>query len=95
MNNMYAPNEEELLEATVGHAARIWELQNMDEFPECGTLGFIMGTAFALGNVVAVYTANLPPHMRKAFRKTVENTMREAIANPLVKATPNAGVRVQ
>ncbi len=81
--------EDQLLNVTLSHAARIWELQNEDHEPEVGTLGFIVGTAYALGNIMAVYMQNQPRHVRKRFEANILDTVEEAFRNPMITGTPS------
>ena len=82
---MFIPDRtsEEALElATVSVATDIFDLQNENRHPDCGTLGFAMGTALALGNIASAYVQDGTPKQRKDFLKIVLAMVRDGFENP-------------
>lgn len=79
-----ANSEETLQAASLLVGREVFELHNQNPFPEGGTLGFIMGTAFALGNMAAVYTGDATPKMRKDFERIVLGMVKDAFRHPVI-----------
>lgn len=78
----------EILEAATGLVGiKIMEMQNENPCPEGGTLGFVMGTAFALGNMAAVYVQGASRNERRQFEKILVGMVKDAFREPVVTGT--------
>jgi len=80
-------NDVELADGSWLAATQIFEMQN-DTGPECcGTLGFAMGTAMALGNIAAAYVTGATPKQKKDFLKIIQRTVKDSFDEPITTAT--------
>ena len=85
MTNLYDPEGvdiDAIERDAIIHMIGIMELFNSNKIPETGTVGFIFGTTFALGNIISAYTQFMPPEALAELLEIVAANIKYAAENP-------------